>query len=211
MSDRRRAERVLIGKGITGVVSLRQDVVVERISAVELTVVSEAAVARGEQLALEIQTGDGVTERCVTRVIERRPALMNGRACHRLSLRVLDAARNGLGTRLQALLTPLPAVSIQRIDVRLVDVSSKGYQLRSNYEFGEDTVGLLHVSIDGRVYTDAMRVSRATAVQGGVGHRAAGQFLPISPASIRSVRWLAEWLGKTALASQSHALVSVSA
>jgi hypothetical protein len=192
MSDRRRADRVCIANGITGVVSLRQDVVIERVSQTEMTVMAEAAVPRGENLVLEVELPDGTSQRSVTRVVDRRPALQNGRACHRLSL----ASARGAGTEWQGLRTPAAAVTVRRIEVGLVNISARGCLLRSAHSLGEGAVGLLDLSIDGRLYADAMRVSRATLAAGSSGYRTAGQFLPLSPASIRSVRWLAEWLGK---------------
>ena len=201
MSDRRRFDRVCIANRITGVVSLRQEVAIERLSQTELSVISESAVPRGEELALELAFHDGTSVTSVTRVADRRPALHNGRACHRLSL----ASARGLGTRWHELRTPAAAVTVRRVEVGLVDISARGCLLRSAHSLGEGAVGLLDLSIDGHLYADAMRVSRATSAAGSGGYRTAGQFLPIAPPSIRSVRWLAEWLGK-GCSSRSHRL-----
>jgi hypothetical protein len=202
MSDRRRADRVSIADGITGVVSLRQDVLIERVSQTEVTVVSEVPVPRGESLALEIELHDGTRQTCVTRVVDRRPALHHGRACHRLSLSPL-----GLGMPWQELRTPAAAITIRHVEVGLLNISPRGCLLRSTHSLGEGAVGLLDLTIDGHLYADAVRVSRAISAAGSGGHRAAGQFLPIAPPSIRSVRWLAEWLGKGSLVEAAPSAV----
>jgi hypothetical protein len=197
MFERRRADRVSIANAITGVVSLRQDVVIERVSHTEVSVISDAAVPRGEQLALEVELHDGTRQTVVTRVVDRGPAMHYGRARHRLSL----TAFRGAGSCWQGLRTPAAAVAVRRVEVGLVNISARGCLLRTNQSLGEGAVGLLDLSIDGHEYADTVRVSRDAAAVGSSGYRAAGQFLPISPASIRSVRWLAEWLG-TGLAAE---------
>ena len=195
MFDRRRANRVCVTNGITGVMSVRQDVTLERVSQTEVSVISEAGVPRGESVVLEMALADGTRQTCVTRVVDRGPAIQQGRACHRLSL----TSPRGLGGRWQELRTPAAAVIVRRVQVGLVNISAKGCLLRSTDALGEGAVGLLDLSIDGHVYADAVRVSRASSVPGSPGYRTAGQFLPVTPPSIRSVRWLAEWLGERKL------------
>ena len=89
MTDRRRARRIAIREGADGVLYLSEDIVVERISKTEITVLSSVGVTQGEELQLWLHHPGGESEAIVAKAIERTPALVDGLVRHRVRLSVL--------------------------------------------------------------------------------------------------------------------------
>jgi hypothetical protein len=89
VTDRRRARRIAIREEAEGVLYLSEDIVVERVSRTEITVLSSAGVAQGEELQVWLHHPDGESEAIVAKAIERTPALVDGMVRHRVRLSVL--------------------------------------------------------------------------------------------------------------------------
>ena len=89
VTDRRRARRIAIREGADGVLYLSEDIVVERISKTEITVLSSVGVTQGEELQLWLHHPGGESEAIVAKAIERTPALVDGMVRHRVRLSVL--------------------------------------------------------------------------------------------------------------------------
>ena len=89
VTDRRRARRIAIREGAEGTLFLCEDIVVERISKTEITVLSSVGVTQGEELRLWLHHPDGDSEAIVAKAIERTPALVDGMVRHRVRLSVL--------------------------------------------------------------------------------------------------------------------------
>lgn len=88
MTDRRRARRIAIREGAEGVLYLSEDVVVERVSKTEITVLSSTGMTQGEELQVWLHHPDGESEAIVAKAIERTPALVDGLVRHRVRLSV---------------------------------------------------------------------------------------------------------------------------
>jgi len=71
------------------VLYLSEDIVVERISKTEITVLSSVGVAQGEELQLWLHHPGGESEAIVAKAIERTPALVDGLVRHRVRLSVV--------------------------------------------------------------------------------------------------------------------------
>ena len=68
---------------------LSEDIVIERISKTEITVLSSVGVTQGEELQLWLHHPGGESEAIVAKAIERTPALVDGMVRHRVRLSVL--------------------------------------------------------------------------------------------------------------------------
>lgn len=67
---------------------LSDDIVVERVSRTEITVLSSVGVTQGEELQVWLHHPDGASEAIVAKAIERTPALVDGVVRHRVRLSV---------------------------------------------------------------------------------------------------------------------------
>ena len=68
---------------------LSEDIVVERVSRTEITVLSSVGLTQGEELQVWLHHPDGESETIVAKAIERTPALVDGTVRHRVRLSVL--------------------------------------------------------------------------------------------------------------------------
>jgi hypothetical protein len=89
VTDRRRARRIAIREGAEGVLYLSEDIVVERVSKTEITVLSSVGMTQGEELQVWLHHPDGESEAIVAKAIERTPALVDGMVRHRVRLSVV--------------------------------------------------------------------------------------------------------------------------
>lgn len=95
MTDRRRFSRFATPQRLPGVLRVLQDIVVERLSSRDATVISPTPVARGEQLQLRIDRENGVSWVVSARLFDRHPTMVDGQVKHRLFLEVLDVTEGG--------------------------------------------------------------------------------------------------------------------
>jgi hypothetical protein len=68
---------------------LSEDIVVERVSKTEITVLSAVGMTQGEELQVWLHHPDGESEAIVAKAIERTPALVDGMVRHRVRLSVM--------------------------------------------------------------------------------------------------------------------------
>ena len=68
---------------------MSEDIVVERVSKSEITVLSTVGVAQGEELQVWLHHPDGESEVILAKAIERTPALVDGMVRHRVRLSVV--------------------------------------------------------------------------------------------------------------------------
>jgi hypothetical protein len=74
---------------VAGEISVMQDVVVEQLNETEVTVIATLPVARGEQMLLHVEDGEGTGLTLVVQGLERRPIVMDGQMRHRVRLRIV--------------------------------------------------------------------------------------------------------------------------
>jgi hypothetical protein len=87
--ERRRSQRLTLHRPVAGEISVMQDVVVEQLNATEVTVITTIPIARGEQMLLHVEDGQGTGLTLVVRGLERRPVVMDGHMRHRVRLRIV--------------------------------------------------------------------------------------------------------------------------
>ena len=88
MSGRRGHQRLTIGSPTSGAVRVLRDVVIERVEREELVAVSQTPAVIGEEMFLELFSGNGCIALQV-RVLDSRPVLIGGSMRHRLRVVVL--------------------------------------------------------------------------------------------------------------------------
>jgi hypothetical protein len=71
------------------VLYLSEDIVVERVSKTEITVLSAVGMTQGEELQVWLHHPDGESQAIVAKAIERTPALVDGMVRHRVRLSVM--------------------------------------------------------------------------------------------------------------------------
>ena len=82
-------------------------------------------------------------------------------------------------------------VIVGRVAVRVLDLSATGCLLESRVRLTEGAVGTLHLTVDGRRYREALRLSRVASIAGRSGvYQAGAQFLTLG-SSRRALRHLA--------------------
>jgi hypothetical protein len=90
MSGRRGHRRLTIGTSTSGAVRLLRDVAIERIEHQELVAISQTPAVIGEEMFLELFSGNG----CIglqVRVLDSRPVVNAASMRHRLRVMVLTA------------------------------------------------------------------------------------------------------------------------
>ena len=90
--ERRRSQRLTLHRPVAGEISVMQDVVVEQLNATEVIVITTMPVARGEQMLLHVEDGQGAGITFVVQGVERRPVVMDGQMRHRVRLRIVRKA-----------------------------------------------------------------------------------------------------------------------
>jgi len=92
MADRRKAPRFAFASPAQAHLHLTQDVVIERSSANQLTVLAAASSTTGEQLALRLRATDGRIATVPVCTLASRPVILDGGSIrYRLDLQVVDA------------------------------------------------------------------------------------------------------------------------
>jgi hypothetical protein len=92
MSDRRRASRFAFETPAKARLHVLQDVVIERSSPRQLTVLATGSSSPGEELAMRIRAADGRTVTLAVCTVTSRPVMIDGAGLrYRLDLRVLEA------------------------------------------------------------------------------------------------------------------------
>ena len=92
----------------------------------------------------------------------------------------------------------------RNLSVRLLNISRSGCLLESTNGLGAGHIGTLRLEIDGTVYTDAVRVTRAGRVPGaGERHHVAVEFLVLGAPAPQSLRVYAATLSAAAGGSQA--------
>ena len=90
MSGRRGHQRLTITGPTSGAVRVLRDVVIERMQHHELVIISQTPAAVGEEMFLELFSGND----CIAlevRVLDSRPVVVNGSIRHRLRLLMVTA------------------------------------------------------------------------------------------------------------------------
>jgi hypothetical protein len=88
--DRRRARRIAFPGGAPAELRVVEDIVVERVSARELTALSSVGVPRGEEVQVWLHYADGDSRHVRARSIERTPAIVEGVVRHRIRLAIVE-------------------------------------------------------------------------------------------------------------------------
>jgi len=90
MSGRRGHQRLTISGSTSGAVRVLRDVVIERMQRQELVTISQTPAAIGEEMFLELFSGNGSVALKVT-VLDSRPVVITGSIRHRLRLLMVTA------------------------------------------------------------------------------------------------------------------------
>ena len=90
MSGRRGHQRLTVSGPTSGAVRVLRDVVIERMQHHELVTISQTPAAIGEEMSMELFSGNGCVALKV-RVVDSRPVLISGSMRHRLRLLMLTA------------------------------------------------------------------------------------------------------------------------
>jgi len=93
MSDRRRAQRYVLGTPLTGDIMPMYDVVIERLDDSRVTVLSPSAHAISEDLMIHVSTTSGL-ESHRTRVISNTPTSSGGTLQYRIEMSIDEDERD---------------------------------------------------------------------------------------------------------------------
>lgn len=93
MSDRRRAQRYVLGTPLSGDIMPMHDVVIEKLEAQRLTVLSPSAHTVGEELMIHVSTSSGL-ESHGTRVLSTTPTSSGGALQYRIELSIHEHERH---------------------------------------------------------------------------------------------------------------------
>jgi hypothetical protein len=189
MTNRRRANRFILPRSGDAVLRLMQDVLIERITADGVDVLSEMPLRADETVILELPSGHGSRSAVQAEVDSDTPVSTGDLERHRVALRFGAIAAHGID--MAAVRRHLPAIGIvmQRMPVHIRDVSTSGCLLESLEALPAGHVGLLDLPDDVDPHSEAIRVCRVTHLIGAPRPwRRGAQFLALTAPSGASVR-----------------------
>lgn len=168
---------------------LMQDVLIERITADGIDVLSEMPLRSDEAVMLELPGGHGSRPAVEARAASETPVLIGDLERHRVALRLASNAAHGID--MAAVRRHLPAIGIvmRRVPVHIKDVSTSGCLIESLEPLPAGQVGLLELPDEVDPHSEAIRICRVAHLAGAPRPwRTGAHFLALTAPSSASVR-----------------------